>query len=297
MVTPRRIRFEYPADTSPMWTPDRPEFACAANSVSLMMPAIEPYFVRSIRGAAPRLQPPLAQNVDAYLVQESQHFRQHLVFNKLLIERYKPLARLEPRIRRTYRWLEDHRSAEFSLAFAASSEIMAYSAARWASERRHELFNNADERAATLFLWHLAEEVEHKTVAHDVYEAIHPRQDRSMTTYLGAMFTALTLVLAFVIIGTTVTLAGERRLHNPLSWFRLGRWAILFAFELLTNLTLTLFASFHPDQLADPLWYEVWLRDYDPKTQTMPLWNHADRVTVHQDPQPTGTESQLHTSA
>ena len=84
---------------------------------------------------------------------------------------------------------------------------------------------------------------------------------------------ALALVMCCVAAGTTVMLAGERRLHHPLAWARLLRWSVGFAFELLTNLAMSLLPGHHPDDLADPLWYEVWLRAYDAEEQTLPLWN------------------------
>ena len=51
----RTLRFEYPDDMDPAWNPRRPEFASAANSVSLIMPYAEPYFVKSVRSALPQL--------------------------------------------------------------------------------------------------------------------------------------------------------------------------------------------------------------------------------------------------
>lgn len=281
VVRPRRIRFEYPANTNPMWTPRRPEFSCAANSVSLMMPAIEPYFIRSVRRgwAGSAVDADLGPTVEAYLTQEGQHFGQHLVFNRFLFDRYRGVERLEGWIRATYRWLESSRSAEFSLAFAASSEMMAYSAARWAASRRHELFDGADEVTSSLFLWHLAEEVEHKSVAHDVYRAAVARSVRSTAVYLGAMAVALALVMVFVFAGTTVMLAAERRLWNPVSWIRLTWWAMWFAFELLTNLALSVFPSFHPTQLVDPAFYLNWLDEYDLGSATLPLWFASSQGT------------------
>ena len=278
MIVNRRIRFEYPERTEPIWTPRRPEFACAANSVSLMMPIIEPYFVRSARRAQPLLPDDLAAVTQQYLEQEAQHFTQHVVFNRRLNARYPRLARTEAVMSRIYRWIEDKFSLEFSCAFAAVSETMAYSAARWAADNRTELFADADEVSASLFLWHLAEEVEHKSVAFDIHRHVVEQQDRrkfSRLRYLTAMVVALTLVISFVVWGTSVMLARERRLHHPLAWFRLLRWSFVFAFELLTNLTLSLLPGFHPTDLTDPLWYEVWLREFDSETSTFPVWTEV----------------------
>ncbi len=277
MSTARRVRFSYPADTKPVWTPHRPEFSCAANSVSLLMPAIEPYFVRSARRALPTLTGELRDEAETYVTQESQHFGQHVIFNRLILSRYPAMARIESLSKKIFRYLEDSRSLEFSLAFAASSETMAYSAARWAAASRRELFSDpaTDETAATLFLWHLAEEVEHKSVAHDIYRAAVQPSKRTLVSprFVAAMVLSLALVAFFVFAGTIVMMWSERRLFNPVAWVRLIQWVTMFSFELLTNLTLSLLPGFHPEDFTDPAFYEVWLQEFDTASGTLPLWN------------------------
>ena len=278
VIATRRIRFEYPDDLDPMWTPGRPEFACAANSVSLMMPSIEPYFVRSARRSLPLLPPDLARDATSYLEQEAQHHGQHLAFNRIMHRRYKGLARTEAAMKWAYGRLEAQGSLEFSCAFAAASETMAYSAARWAADHRAELFTGADEVPASLFLWHLAEEVEHKSVAFDIHRHLtggSPTSIRSLLRYVTAMVIALSLVITFVVWGTSVMLAAERRMHLPVAWFRLIRWSVVFAFELLTNLVVSLLPGFHPNDLTDPLWYEIWLREFDAGTGSLPVWTEV----------------------
>lgn len=275
VLSPRRVTLDYSSQHSTIWTPTRPEFSCAANSVSLMMPIIEPYFVRSARRALPLLPPELASTAHAYLEQEAEHLRQHRRFNRLLTDRYPALNRTERVMGAAYRWLERTRSLEFSCAFAATSETMAYSAARWAAEHRSELFHDADDVAATLFLWHLAEEVEHKSAAFEIHRHlvdIEGRPRRARLRSVAAMSSALALVVMFVVWGTTVMLAAERRLHRPIAWFRLLRWSVMFAFELLSNLAVSLLPGFHPDDFVDPLFYEIWLREFDAATGTVPIW-------------------------
>lgn len=274
VLSPRRVTFDYSSQRSPIWTP-APEFACAANSVSLMMPTIEPYFVRSARRALPMLPPDATPLARAYLEQEAEHLRQHRLFNRLLTDTYPALNRTERVMGAAYRRLEESRSLEFSCAFAAASETMAYSAARWAAARRSELFRDADEVAATLFLWHLAEEVEHKSAAFEIHRHVVEAEGRPIwarARLLGAMVIALALVIVFVVWGTTVMLAGERRLHHPIAWIRLLRWSLLFAFEMLSNLTISLLPGFHPDDFVDPMFYEVWLREFDADTASVPIW-------------------------
>lgn len=247
-----------------------------------MMPTIEPYFVRSARRALPLLPPNLTPLARAYVKQEAEHLRQHRLFNRLLTERYPALQRTERIMGRAYEWLENSRSLEFSCAFAAASETMAYSAARWAAARRLELFADADEVASTMFLWHLAEEVEHKSAAFEIHRSVVDNRGRpavSRLRLMAAMAIALFLVMAFVGWGTTVMLAGERRLHHPVAWFRLLRWSVVFAFEMLSNLAISLLPGFHPDDFVDPLFYEVWLREFDAETATVPIWTDVQHAS------------------
>ncbi|MCP3990369.1 MAG: metal-dependent hydrolase [Actinomycetia bacterium] len=255
----RRPDFTFGPETDPAWTPLRPEFACAANSVSILMPHMEPYFVRSVAAALPELDDELAMTARAYNSQEMEHQRLHGRFNAILIEKYPKLAVVVNVADRVYRWLGNSRSVEFNIAFVATSETIAYAAARWSAAHRQELFEGADPEIAALYQWHLAEEVEHKAAVHDVYQAIGGRRLR----YLGAMLSSLALVVSLIGMGTVIMLAATGRWWHPLAWLRLIRWAVTFVFELITLLVMSLLPQSHPNQLTDPLWLEVWLRELD----------------------------------
>ena len=133
----------------------------AANAVSLLMPAVEPYFAGAVRRALPHLDAELADTARTFVRQELEHQRQHRRFNRSLVGRFAGLAHPERRSAAVYGWLARTRSLRFSLAFAAASETIAYSLARWTSDHMAEFLRGADQRATDLFVWHLAEEVEH----------------------------------------------------------------------------------------------------------------------------------------
>ncbi len=276
-IVDRRVSFSYAEDFEAIWTPLAPEFSCAANSVSLLMPYIEPYFVKSVRRFVPQLDDQLAETSHAYLKQELQHHLAHREFNDQMADHYRGVSRLERMMRNTINWLHTKRSPKFNLAFAASSETIAYSAARWAAERRTELFGQADPVAASMFLWHLGEEVEHKSAAFDVFKAV----DGSKLRYVTSMILSMILLMFFVACGTTLMLWHERRLFNPVAHVRLWRWAIPFAFEVLTNLVVSATGNHHPTDFADPSFYELWLREYDHETGTLPLWDAAATAPSH----------------
>ena len=264
--TARRLALEYPEDLAAMWNPAFPEFSAAANGISLLMPFAEPYFVRSVRAALPELDPDLRASTADFLRQEVAHHRHHRRFNDLLVARYGGLARVEGWIERTYGWLETHRSLRFNVAFAAASETIAFCIARWSEDNLGRLFTGADPVASTLYLWHLAEEVEHKSSAFDVFEAL----DGSRLRYAAAMLTTTTILVWFVFLASLVQLHAEGRAHHPVVWFRLIRWSLSMAFSMLPTMAVSCLPGHHPDQLTDPVFLPRWLGRYDPATGTLP---------------------------
>ena len=255
----RRVRFEYPPDLDPMWNRRLPELACAANALSLLMPHVEPYVVRSARAALPQLTGDLRDQTEASCRQEASHHAQHRRFNALIAARYPGVGHLDRAMSRVYAWLERRGGFRFDVAYAAGAETVAFASARWIDRHYTELFADADPTVSRLFLWHLAEEVEHKSVAFDVHQALQP----SRRVLALAMLTALVLMAVFTLAGTIVLLAGERRLLHPVAWFRLTRWSIGYAFEVLPMMAVSLLRGHHPTDFVDPSWFGLWIMEFD----------------------------------
>ena len=265
----RRIRLDYPEGFDPLWNERFPEFAAAANGISMLMPYAEPYFVHTARKALGDLDDDaLRDRTLDFMRQEGQHHRQHRRFNDHLLERYPRLERLERRIERTYGWFDRTRSLRFNVAFSAGSECIAYALARWTEKHLARLFDDADPVASTLYLWHLAEEVEHKEAAFDVFEAV----DGSRLRYAWATTISVVLLAWFVWRAALVQLAGEGRAWYPVTWFRLTRWSVSLAFTMLPTLAVSALPGHHPRRFADPVYLPAWLRQYDPDTGTIPVW-------------------------
>jgi len=274
----RRIHLEWPDDTRAAWQPIKPEFAAAVNALSLGMPSGEPYVMQAVRTAAADIDDPeLAERVRDYLAQEGEHARQHRRFNQILTDQHPALSRVERWLASSYRFLQKRAGRRFGIAYAAGFEATAFAAARWMDSHRHELFRGADEVPSTLILWHLAEEVEHKSVAHDVWAAT----GGSRVRYLLAMATCFAMLVWFIFLGTVVQLTAWRRILSPVAWFRLWKWGIGFAFEVMPTMAITLLPNHHPSQQADPSWMIEWLRRYDPETNTIPEWNAPLDFELH----------------
>jgi predicted metal-dependent hydrolase len=252
----RDLGFEFPDDLPVAWHPTIPELSFAANSISLLMPYVEPYFVRSVRAALPDLDEPLRTRTEAYIKQELAHHVQHRHFNDVLRAQAPGLRRVERWMQRTYRWLGRTRSRRFNIAFAAGSETIAFGIARWVSENLRVIFDGTDPEVERLFLWHLAEEVEHKTAAYDVFETT----DGSRLRYTAATAISFCLLMVFNFASTAVMLRSTRRLHKPLAWFRLVRWSLSLAFCLLPILVVSCLPGHDPRSLVDPLYLMQWLK-------------------------------------
>lgn len=268
-IPTRRVRFEWSANTPPVWTPRVPELALAANAVSLLMPHAEPYVVASVKAALDKiddLDPALEADARAYVHQEAQHHGQHRRFNDVIIGHYPRLAGHDRRMAWLFARLRT-RSTRFGLAFAAGFETIAFVAARWV-DKRQSLLRDGDPTATTLFLWHLAEEVEHKEVAWDVYRAAGGGRLR----YAWALTVAALVLAVTSLMATWSMLRAEGRLFSPVAHLRLVGWSLSFVFAAMPVMAVTVWPGHHPSDLVDPAGLEHWLDHLDPETSTVPEW-------------------------
>ena len=270
--TSRRVHFDWLGRDTDVWHHTLPEFGAAANAISLLMPHAEPYVISMVRagleeGTGDRM---LEERANLLIQQEGAHFKAHRDFNRSLAAKSSVAARLDRFGGWIFRTLA-RRSTAFGVAFAAAFEIVAFCSARWAEAGLRQYFSGADERAATLFLWHLAEEIEHKGIAHDVMMA-HPTARKK---YPLALIVAFATLIGFTIIGGLSLFCRNRHVFNPIRWARLVGWGVSFAFVVMPVASASIARDFHPDQLVDPPWMAMWLREFDPVTNTMPLWTNA----------------------
>jgi len=166
----------------------------------------------------PQLEPDLRTRTEHYLGQEQQHQLQHVAFNAIVHERYRKLGRYEGWLKRTCDWLCAPVARNSTWP---SPPAPRRSPSSWplADRRLGSLFLGADARASTLFLWHLAEEVEHKTAAFDVFEAIDGSRLRYAWASLVSVFTISWFINLTILSMLRTTIACSTR---P-SWFPLDQ--------------------------------------------------------------------------
>ncbi len=190
----RRPRFEWSADVPLLPFPDDPAASCELVALSFTLPYLEPYLIRTMRAASKQVDDPdLAADMKAFSGQEAQHHQNHARLNDAVrAQLSKPTATalraLEDRLDADYRRSSANRSLAFNLAYAEGFEAMTFALAR-------SMIDSPDSEAIVpewqaIALWHLAEEIEHRTVTFDAYESIvgsYPYSRRGRDTGPGPL--------------------------------------------------------------------------------------------------------------
>ena len=173
-VLVRKVQFAFPEDFKPYWNSDKPIFSQMANGASLFLPYMEPFIIHSVREATKHIEDPaLLEEARAWMAQEAHHFKQHRRFNEALIAcGYPELREQEEQIERGYA-KRRKRSLKYMVAYTAGFEVMALAIAHSLLEDREYFFKDADPSTASLWMWHLIEEIEHKNLAFDIYQHLY----------------------------------------------------------------------------------------------------------------------------
>lgn len=257
----RKVPFTFPDDIDPHWNPAKPEWSHMVNGASLAMPFLEPYLIRTMRKALEKIDSPQLQaEVKLYMGQEGQHYQQHRKFNDTLISHgYAGLLAIEAQMKDEFDSLEKNRSLNFNLAYACGFESMALGIGHWLVREREYLFGGSDTRVASLILWHFVEEIEHKNVAFDAYQAV-------CGNYFLRVFGTFYATLHVIKFSRK---AYQVMLKKDGLWgsFR-SRWALLkVIMRFFKGMALPLLAvcvpGHHPSRVRDPLWFRGWVDTYD----------------------------------
>lgn len=173
-ITVRRLDFGFPEELDPVILEGQPEESYVIVGLSLLLPYLEPYLIRTMNAARKEVtDPELRAQLDQFNGQEGQHYRQHMRFNETLrLQGVPGLAELEAELDADYRRFTATRPLRWNLAYAEGFEAYTSAAARFALESGQVA--RMQPWARDLFEWHLIEELEHRTVAFDVCEHVAP---------------------------------------------------------------------------------------------------------------------------
>ncbi len=165
--------FDVPEQLDPVIIRNEPEESFMLIGLSLLLPYLEPYLIRSMNRARAKISDPgLLADLRRFCAQEGQHFREHKRFNKALRKPYlSGLAALEESLDRDYQRFTATKSLRFNLAYAEGFEALTAATALFLIETRDK--REMHPQVEALMFWHSIEELEHRTVAFDVYQQLY----------------------------------------------------------------------------------------------------------------------------
>ncbi len=176
-ITVRKVKFEFPDELDDVLPGDDLVRETYLVAFSLTMPYLEPYLIRTFRSVADDITDPgLAADVREFIGQEAQHFQNHRRINEIIKGQLgsnvaAELQIIEDRLDADYRRFNAEKSRRFNLAYVEGFEAMTC-ALGLTSIAEAEAGNSTLSSGpwGQLWAWHLAEEMEHRTVAFDLYE-------------------------------------------------------------------------------------------------------------------------------
>jgi predicted metal-dependent hydrolase len=261
-IHPRNLRFEFEPSRVADWHPAGTHVSHFYNALSLLLPAGEAFFVDSARHFEVSIaSPALREAVRGFLAQETLHGREHQRYNDALAAAGYPAAYLAKRAANLCRWLGRHLSAKARLAVTVAVEHeTAMLSGVTVTEPR--ILDGCAPAFAGIWWWHTIEEIEHKSVAFDLYrEVVAGRR----TAYPRRAVAMLAVWLAFAtgaFAFTAVLIARDRRLTDLRGWRALFRFLFVSPRALrgqLRGVLDFLRPSFHPSQRDDHAQAAAWI--------------------------------------
>jgi predicted metal-dependent hydrolase len=204
-------------DALPHWCPNA-EFAQITNAGSLSLPFVETYLNRVMLRAKETLtsehHAKLRDDIDLFVKQESNHYRQHRLFNQKIEEAgYDAVKPIGAQLGADYDEFLKTRSLRFNAAYCEGFESLGIIQAEFFFEQADDMLSGADPRIVALWKWHLAEEYEHRSVCFEVHKAVAGRF--SYVSRLSGFFRAVKHLSKFGEDVSDALLAFDRARMTP----------------------------------------------------------------------------------
>jgi predicted metal-dependent hydrolase len=171
-ITVRQMPFEFPDEIDPVIFEGDHAQSFGLIAGSLLLPHLEPYLIRSMKAAEKHVtDPKVLDGLKRFSAQEGQHYRMHMKFNATVRRSGFPgLDALEKELSDDYHRFTKTKSLRFNLAYAEGFEALTMNAIKQMMEP--DGFGEDLSVFMQMVEWHFVEELEHRTVAFDVYDHV-----------------------------------------------------------------------------------------------------------------------------
>ena len=174
-ITVRKIRFTFDGPIDFDVSDEMLATMLPMLGLSLTMPYLEPYLIRTMKVALREITDPvLAEDTRRFSQQEGHHYRNHALFNEQIRSQFdaataERLLGIEAALDADYQRYTKQKGPRFNVVYAEGFEAMTCASALAMAE--HATFETAEKMpGGEIWAWHMAEEIEHRTVAFNVYQ-------------------------------------------------------------------------------------------------------------------------------
>lgn len=177
-ITVRKVNFEFTEDTALYAFPKLPRISLFIAAFSLTMPYLEPYLIRMMLKAKEKVSDEkLLEDMSLFSQQEGNHFRNHARINEIVRGKFDAdtaarLLAIEHELKADYAHFLNDKTLGYNLAYAEGFEAMTCAVALGAAQRGRPPKGFISDGWRELLDWHGLEEIEHRTVAFDVYQHV-----------------------------------------------------------------------------------------------------------------------------
>lgn len=170
----KRVQFSFAERFRKFWNNGSPNLTYFFNSFSILFPTFERLFILSVlKFRKPLKQTPLEATLKTFLAQEAQHENQISRFNVCLEQNHEyPIQAFEHKNLALGKAINKRCSSYVQLAMTMGAEHLI--AVLSDMHLRDETWlKGAEPSIAALWRWHAIEEIEHKSVAFDIYQEVY----------------------------------------------------------------------------------------------------------------------------
>lgn len=174
----RKVDFDFPEDVELYAIPGMPRVSLFIAAFSMTMPYLEPYLIRMMLKATDQVDDEkLRQDMKKFCQQEGNHYRNHARINKIIRDKFdasvaREILAIESELKADYERFLKEKPLKFNLAYAEGFEAMTCAAALAGANRPPAVDRKISKGWDELLDWHGLEEIEHRTVAFDVFNHV-----------------------------------------------------------------------------------------------------------------------------
>lgn len=174
-ITPRDLRFGRENMQQRWWLDNDPIATAFYNALSVTFPKGEAFFIESVKEFRDGAPERLAGEIRAFVKQEINHTREHVAFNRRVIDAGYDVTELDKKVDEALALTKGRPKIANLASTMALEHFTAIIAQQLLANPRH--LDGADAESRKMWKWHAIEEIEHKGVAYDTW--LHATRDWS----------------------------------------------------------------------------------------------------------------------